>query len=62
MRGITQDAWCDHHDYYGHMQAMYTYRSAAPKEILNLTAAPKEAESLEQLRCLPRIQHSCRRN
>ena len=52
FRGITQDAWCDHHDYYRHI-GLYAYRSSALKEILNLQAAgPEEAESLEQLRWL----------
>jgi 3-deoxy-manno-octulosonate cytidylyltransferase (CMP-KDO synthetase) len=52
FRGITQDAWCDHHDYYRHI-GLYAYRSSALKEILNLEAvSPEEAESLEQLRWL----------
>lgn len=50
FRGITQDAWIDHYDYYRHI-GLYAYRSSALKAILNLPSALAEtAESLEQLR------------
>lgn len=52
LRGIPQDAWLDHHDFFRHI-GLYAYRSSVLKLILNLPEAPPElAESLEQLRWL----------
>jgi 3-deoxy-manno-octulosonate cytidylyltransferase (CMP-KDO synthetase) len=52
LRGIPQDAWMEHQDYYKHI-GLYAYRSSVLKLILHLPEAPPEvAESLEQLRWL----------
>jgi len=52
FRGMPQETWFDHQDYYRHI-GLYAYRSSILKTILNLPAAPPEiAESLEQLRWL----------
>jgi 3-deoxy-manno-octulosonate cytidylyltransferase (CMP-KDO synthetase) len=51
-RGIPQDGWLDHQDYFRHI-GLYAYRASVLKLILNLPEASLEtAESLEQLRWL----------
>jgi 3-deoxy-manno-octulosonate cytidylyltransferase (CMP-KDO synthetase) len=52
LRGIPQDGWLDHQDYFRHI-GLYAYRASVLKLILNLPEASLEtAESLEQLRWL----------
>jgi len=52
FRGIPQDGWLDHQDYFRHI-GLYAYKASVLKLILSLPEAPPEAaESLEQLRWL----------
>ena len=52
LKGVDQQEWCKHHDYYRHV-GMYAYRTDVLKKITKMPVSSLErAESLEQLRWL----------